>query len=91
MSLIPHLPAPDAVQSCLPNNALIKPTCWQIPVWPAKLFLNFAYLISEAAGCETHMAHGVTNVLTLFALVAETKHVSGKRATVDPELESVIH
>jgi hypothetical protein len=60
-------------------------------VWPAKFFLNFAYLISEAAGCETDMAHGVANVLTLFALVAETKHVSGKCATVDPELESVIH
>jgi hypothetical protein len=37
------------------------------------------------------MAHGVTNVLTLFALVAETKHVTGELAAVDPELESVIH
>jgi hypothetical protein len=60
-------------------------------VWPAKLFLNFAYLISEAACCETDMAHGVTNVLMLFTLVALSEHVSGKCATVDPELESVIH
>jgi hypothetical protein len=60
-------------------------------VWPAKLLLNFANFICKATSCETDMAHRVANVLTLFALVALSKHVTGELAAVDPELESVIH
>jgi hypothetical protein len=37
------------------------------------------------------MAHGVTNVLMLFTLVALSEHVSGELAAVDPELQAVIH
>jgi hypothetical protein len=37
------------------------------------------------------MAHRVANVLTLFALVALSEHVTGELAAVDPELKAVIH
>jgi hypothetical protein len=37
------------------------------------------------------MAHGVTNVLMLFTLVALSEHVTGELAAVDPELKAVIH
>jgi hypothetical protein len=60
-------------------------------VWPAKLFFYPAYLVCEAACCETDMAHGVTNVLMLFTLVALSEHVTGELAAVDPELKAVIH
>jgi hypothetical protein len=35
------------------------------------------------------MPHGVTNVLTLFTLVALPEHVTGELAAVDPELKAV--
>jgi hypothetical protein len=60
-------------------------------VWPAKLFLNFANFISKAASRKANMAHGVTDVLMLLAFVSLSEHVSGKCATVDPELKAVIH
>jgi hypothetical protein len=37
------------------------------------------------------MAHGVTDVLMLFTLVALSEHVTGELAAVDPELKAVIH